>query len=499
MKAKALHSAFLIIVALLVQTHNISAQVEFWTTPLPISDSVSDNRNAIIKYLFYNDSWDNFIFWERSLDSNSTEIYSRNFYTQDEPVGVVTGGNYHFTNPQIIFTYDYSFGDTLFYLFYQSDQNGNADIFYKVYTTDGYTEPQLFAGTSAEESHFRCNDGGSMVWQEDDKIKFSQLTREWNAPFTFSDPVTIDSNNCSSPEIPPTFSYGWQNYITWLKKETDSASVWYSAWDGSWSEPILLFGSGNNESPGFAMSVCPYMDDPYNITLSWENISGNSHTIYAYRFESDFFTSEFHQENDFLPMIGNLTIPVEDFSLMGLMTFVNSDGQNDEIYISDDFYDYISPYPEDYVNLSQSPYRETNPKLFNGTCPIDVCDLILTWESYRNEHWQLFYSISEIGCYGGIADQSAIKETTMNISPNPARNECDINYTINEDASVSIQLCTLDGRQLALVDMNYLQKGTYTYHLNFDQIFPGSNYSGMFMVRLQAGGSSVSQKVIKMQ
>lgn len=497
MKAKAFKSAFLII-ALLIQTRFISAQVEFWTAPLPISDSVSDNRNAIIKYLFYNDTWDNFIFWERSLDSNSTEICSRNFYTQDEPVAVVTGGNYHYTDPRIIYTFDYN-ADTLFYIFYQSDQNGNADIFYKIYTIDGYTEPQLFAGTSAEESHFRCNDGGYMVWQEGGKINFSKLTKEWNEPFTFSDPLTIDSNNCSSPEIPPAFSYGPLNYITWLKKETDSASVWYcvSVWDGSWSEPYLLYGLGNNKSTGFAMSVCPYTD-PYNITFSWENISGDSHTIYAYRFESDYFTSEFHQENDFLPMIGNLTIPVDDFFLTGLMTFVNSDGQNDEIYVSDDFYDYISPYPEDYINLSQSPYRETNPKLFNGTCPIDVCDLILTWESYRNEHWQLFYSISQIACYGSIDDESAIKESTMNISPNPVRNEFDINYTLTEDAPVSLQLCTLEGRQILLSAQKFLQKGDYTYHLNFDQIFPGQNYSGLFMVRLQAGESSVTQKVIKM-
>jgi hypothetical protein len=87
----------------------------------------------------------------------------------------------------------------------------------------------------------------------------------------------------------------------------------------------------------------------------------------------------------------------------------------------------------------------------------------------------------------------------MNISPNPVRNECDINYTFTEDASVSLQLCILGGRQIGLVDRVSLQKGTYTYHLIFDQIFPGQNYSGLFMIRLQAGNNSITQKVVKMQ
>jgi hypothetical protein len=87
----------------------------------------------------------------------------------------------------------------------------------------------------------------------------------------------------------------------------------------------------------------------------------------------------------------------------------------------------------------------------------------------------------------------------LKVSPNPARNECDIDYTIDIDCPVSLQLCMLDGHLISLFDQKLVQKGAYSYHLDFDKVFPERDYSGIFLIRLQAGQNSVVQKVISLR
>jgi hypothetical protein len=421
------------------------------------------------------------MFWERSLDSNSTDICCTSFYNPGVPDTVVTGGGFHYTNVQIIpISLD---NDTLFYLFYESDQNGNADIFYKIYTLYGFTDPVLFAGTDSNDTHFRCNEDGMMVWQEGEKIKYARLNT-WNSPYIISDPLTIDSNNCSEPIISEDY------LISWIKKTADSSFIFYSYWNGSWTPPILVYGSQNITS----LKCSPSWRD--NV-ISWENIDGGEHTILAsiYGYGDDFM-SNFHQQTPFSPMIFIYSIPVGNFYAEGYMTFVYSQDQNDEIYVNSSEF-YISPDLEDYDNISSSPYQEANPAFFEGDYYGSYFDLIDLWESNRNGHWQLYYSKTSLLWGGGTPETDQPSNARMIISPNPVRNECNINYTLTEDCPVSLQLCTLDGRQIALVDRTFLQKGTYAYHFIFHQIFPGQNYSGLFMIRLQAGQNSVVQKIIK--
>jgi len=243
------------------------------------------------------------------------------------------------------------------------------------------------------------------------------------------------------------------------------------------------------------MLTCGLYSGMSSEVVSWENISGTGHTIYSYKFSGTFYTSDFQQQSPFLPMIGIFEIPTGDFFDFGFLTFVKSEGQNDEIFVNEDWE--ISPLLSSYYNLSESPFEETNPAFFNGGCPLDNCILINIWESKRNDHWQLYYSINDLPCFGGISDQDQSHKINLEISPNPVRNECDINYTINEDGPVSLELCTLDGKQIQLFDWEFLKKGTYTYHLDFDHILLVKNYSGLFLIRLQAGKNSVVQKMIK--
>jgi hypothetical protein len=48
-------------------------------------------------------------------------------------------------------------------------------------------------------------------------------------------------------------------------------------------------------------------------------------------------------------------------------------------------------------------------------------------------------------------------------------------------------------------DNTMQEKGGHTYHLDFSRVFPGNEYSGLYLVKVQVGSSSVSQKIIRIR
>jgi len=198
--------------------------------------------------------------------------------------------------------------DTLFYMFYESDQNGNTDIFYKVYYTLGFGEPVILAGTLEDETHFRCDVNKGMVWQEGDKIKFAQL-KYWNTPFYITDPVVIDSIGCHSPDVNEA------SIITYLKYGADTSAVYYTYKSGSaWTDPILIAIPGDNASLRFSGGTCGDDGGLGIPMLVWENILNGEHRIRAWDLYWEEFISEFTQDSPFLPDIALYMIPVDILS-----------------------------------------------------------------------------------------------------------------------------------------------------------------------------------------
>lgn len=469
----------------------VSAQYYQWSEPQPATDSVADNRNPLIMDLPLNGAYDFYIFWERSTDASSTAIYYKRFYEPDEPVALLEAPNVHYRNVQVINTY-YYYSDTLFYLFYESDQNGNFDIFYKVFTNMGFGDPVLLAESPEDDTHFRCEPNGGTVWLEGDKVRTSTLIH-LNSPFYFTDPVTIDSLGCSGPVI----SEG-NSRIAWLKSIDSNNDVYYSNHFGSgWSDPQLLYDVADNASLNFASSTCGWIGGFGDVIL-WENIFDGVHTIMAHNFWDEEFIAGFSQDGPYQPEIAFYTFPVDNFLYESFMTFVNLDTGNGDIFVSDWSLGMgISPYIEEYANISNTPDQESNPRFFNGQCVWEICDLIDIWESLRsNGNRQLYYSINgEIGCYGGTPESNLSALPELNISPNPARFACDVNYTLKKDDYITLELITMDGRQIRLIDNEFRQKESHSYHLDLDKVLPGIS-SGIILVKLAYSGGAVSERLV---
>lgn len=90
---------------------------------------------------------------------------------------------------------------------------------------------------------------------------------------------------------------------------------------------------------------------------------------------------------------------------------------------------------------------------------------------------------------------SGIKETTKNISftkifPNPTSDIINIEFNLNEESEVYIEMVDIDGRNILSKTNEKLEPGTIKKHFNVSQI-----PSGIYFVKINVNGSITTEKV----
>jgi len=354
-----------------------------WTNPVSITDSLSDNRNAVLHNVSHNWPYTFFLFWEKSFDSLSTDIYYMDFYNQNLPAPAVNEGNYHYRNPRVMQP-DNLPGDISFLLLYETDQNGNNDIYYKKFIDGQFSNAIPLAMKAADDNSLDCNNDGMIVWENDSCI----YTAYFETSGGFSPAALIDSLNCCNPVISEMTQWPDLCYIAWEKQTNGISDIYYSAWDeptAGWSAPVQLTNDGNNTAVSFANGLPSYVDENY---LFWEKEINGEHYIYGYDLiYGDNFTSEFFQTYDFSPSVSMYIVLSENFWDYGFLTFIWKDVQTD-IFAG---YGLSSTF-NSYYNLTNSTLIETNPHIFLGDVVDDDRYFVNIWETFVNGHWQLRYS-----------------------------------------------------------------------------------------------------------
>ena len=444
-------------------TNKTLSQGLYWSYPIPITDSVSDNRNP--NFTNY------FIFWEKSVDTLSTAIYMCDLYYFSNRRAVLSSPGINYKNPQFIEFYGYPMPDTLFYMIYETDENGNYDIYYKKYSSDGnFSEPIPLIKSLYNEINL-SNDNGNLTWEENNNILYSRLT----ANKTFTDPIFIDQGNCHNPVI-------YENFIAYEKIKNDSSHIYYSKYNYGigWSSPVLIFSSVSNSSLSFVS------EGGIEILL-WESFSNNIYKIYSYNFFDNTISNIGIQSNKKLNPKGifiDYVINNENFENISYLTYNKEENNNMDIFVS---YSLNS-----FQNISNNPANEIKPHFYIGNCNYSTCYLYNIWESFINDHWQLYESEAIIDI-GGINENNSNKITAkINAYPNPFINDLNIDFKINHNSKVKLSVYDFNGKLIDVICDEYKNKGNYNYKWNLNN----NKTSGVYYLILEVNDFKTIKKII---
>jgi hypothetical protein len=460
----------LILFLALIASYRLFAQGDMenmWSKPYALSDSLTDNVNCAIARIRsmnrypYVDKL--FVFWEKSADSTATEIWFGNLSSMSEPKLLLSKEHVHYQNPQIMNTWS----DTTYYLFYETDENGTVDIYYKQYLgNDQFSESMPLITTASDDQQIRTSNY-QIVWLRDGCIFSSYQT----SSHSFSVPMKIDSLDCSYPVISDN------GIIAWEKTTNDSAKILCS-FEGNnhiWNPPDTLMKYGHNThlkfSQGFNQPsvLCwqSQMGSNININLS----EFNSSSISEIEVEKINLMSDYNQSEPSIHYVLQITKASNDSPPL-IMAFV-MDSISTEIYATNGWW-------YDFINLSQNGVPDRNPQIFE----VYWGKVILVWESFVNNHWQLMASEAYyfIGAVDGNETSFPDQAELLPCYPNPFNGSTMIRYALPNPTHVRLTILDLLGREIDTLVNADQPSGTKTVAWT-----PRNLASGIYLIRIEAG------------
>lgn len=477
----------LALIALLLISKLLIGQWDNWSDAVSITDSISDNRNATIKLLNFIED-DYYIFWEKSTDALSTAIYYKNFYQADESHIFISDEGVHYKNPQLIDNYYYKRDyDSLFYVFYESDETGTNNIYYRVYNPDGFTEPQTLTTSLEEKVDLLCNSFGRIVWMEQNRIMHSKLDKY---TFTFDEPFIIDSGNCSFPSVIQADDE-WMGYdlpiVAWIKEENDSSRIMIRRYnsENGWLDAENIFTGLQCTNLSFCTGIGPLE------ILTWDYFNDTSWHILHYDLEDNqVYLSEFDQEEPFQPKFYSGIIPVKNrYVDAGICSFVYQNNDTVDIYSSPFYYGVCTQF-ECFQNVSESDNLVGNPKILSGK--VVGCNhyFINLWEEQVNDHWQLKCSTSH-ECLSNIDEEDKPTNIDIKLSPNPFTEELQITFSLNHYSDIILSIQNASGVNIEIIESGKLNAGQHIYKWNGNK-----HNSGLYFVSLQSDSKIITKKII---
>ena len=474
------------------------AAAQFFPIPIPLTDSVSDNRNPEMMLL---NGYEAFMAWEKSNSPDSTAIYGKIIHASgifDTVTFKIIGkSGVHYTNPQLMFT-EHSggpFQDTLLYSFFESEEGGDMDIQYMKYDANGFlygpfpfaTGPGNQHSLSMSDSYFFTSVG--LTWQSGDSIWFASAV--WSNPllqYVFGGHVLIDAIGVGHPVIDNTAST-----IMWEKAVNGSTKVAFSIFNDlvqAWSPPITKMKAGNNSQ----ISQVKGLWGMEGGTFVWRSDDSPLTHLHAHSFSpwSADSSDRVSGSNFQFPCASFAPIIIKSTKSVDYLFMVHqSDSMgNNEIY-------YHWPmFGSGDQNLSNNSSEDVHPKMFLlpgfGNW---IYELAVTWESFRNGHWQLWYSFVDMT--GGI-DPVPDAKFVLNALPNPFTDNLRLEYNLTDDQDVTIAVFNSTGQKLLEIPKVTGHAGTNYFSFDDATCNIANLAPGTYMIQVACKEGSRMVKGVKL-
>ncbi|NVO20048.1 MAG: hypothetical protein HXX13_10130 [Bacteroidetes bacterium] len=419
--------AFLLI--LIFNSTPAKCQFYMWNPQKALTDSAADNINPTIAFYYGSDNLEHSIlFWERSTDLTSTSIWYKclDGGNPQEPTELIASPGVHFTNPKVVvLSNSIPAADSSFMLFFESDVNGDKDLYsMKYYNNGSFTAPQLFSGLPGDDKNLTLVWGYSIfaVWENQGRI----LKSDWDyMQNSFSAPEIMSTEGSHDPT-------GSEMNIYWIKDTLSGSKVVYLKREyisGNWiyTGPYDLENEGTNSNLEACKGFFMFGSQDYTV---WQNTQSLSPTQIRFAFNN----SPIHEVLDLGSPNFNYSSPdVMDFPMIikmpTFLAFVTDSLGNDEVMVNSGY----SFGLDNPTNLSNYEGPDRNPQFF-GTVSAYIFQANLLWESLRDGHWTIFYSHYDMT----IGLQNDLSGKSLEISPNPSSEVSHISLPANSRGSLNI-------------------------------------------------------------
>lgn len=452
------------------------SQSAVWTDPVAVTDSLTNNVNINLPDMFGSNS-DTAIYsvWEKTIDTHTTAIYGRNLITMGEPFVILSQPNVQFRHPVIR---NWISGDTVLLVLYETNMNGNWDIYYSKYLKNGTVSPPVPVCNSAEnEMNFKFHDSFGIVWEQNGAIMFKNFVIGG-----FPSPVitvTIDQGNCHNPVL----SY---NYCAWQKvvgTDTTIMQAQYNYSGSSWYSPLLV-AQGINKN----LSVGPG-DDSY---LTWQAKEGGKWVSKAVDLFDGlpYTTANFPGSNNIYPtFLNTLIITKQGITFLpSYFSFASDVTGNYEIYVNQVYWD------TNYFNISNHQTFNIHPNFFSSmTYMYGYQTVFLCWESFRNNHWQIWMSHVDIAM--GLNDQSSSGLAGLENFPNPFSQSTTITYELASESYSSIIITNMMGERIRILKEG--REGQGKHSLTWDGKDSNGNHvaPGIYLCLMKVNDRFMQRKI----
>jgi len=481
------------ILLLLIFTYGGQAQGFWeWSDPEPLTDSLTDNRNAFLFNAYAGGEYTLCMLWEKAYDSLSTEIWWNFWGDGIPPERIMTSiPDVHFTHPKAV-TYPYSpNGDSTFYIFYETDQVGNNDIYYMIYRSDGsLTLPEPLANSAQDESQLTVfrryfSDAypiemGPMVWIRGHALWGCSLIDDGGQYFT--EEVLIDSAVCANPSYGEPMFTGDGAGVLYERTDTSGTYLYKVNYlgDGEWGSPELYYDSLESRNP---TRTAHYGDACWSVLddTVWK-VAKEDHYFWG----DTLIIDSLYKQTPFDPAVLGQVVGVEDWSGFYWIAVTYPADSIDEIFMTD-----MGPY-EGFENFTSSGTMNRNPKFFNGEdhwltgCWFDY----LVWESYRNGHWQIWAS-KTVQC-AGSTDENEDSENLVKTYPNPFTYETTLLFTLDARSDVRIEAYDMKGRLVEVITEQSYDQGKHQLRWNAAGL-----PEGVYVIRMTIENEVYTSRIIK--
>lgn len=468
------------IVYLFISGSVYSQYFDQWTDHVPLTDSLSNNTNPSLVRMEDPFPMKLMMVWEKSVDSLSTSVYIDNILDTISEQLIISDSGIHYTKPQIMYGSWYPY-DTLFYVLYETNQNGNQDIYIMAYLAEGiWGSPAPFANSLEDETQLSV--GFNAFWDKNKDNYLSSVAWICNGRlnlrnfmigaqgYYFGEDILIDSNFCSDPSI------NNQNELIYTKSDSAGSRILKSIWSypGTWGEPQLVYEETNARNPTTALHL---------FTPCW---SANQDSSWTIMLESNVNTYNISSEQPLNPAaVGMISADGSPQSYISICYPV--DGY-DEILMTPD------PHSLEFENFSNSGTMNQNPQFFKGESESFLYHWwdYIVWESYRNNHWQIWSSKNFNG-YSNVYELDNI-EMMLSAHPNPFTHETTIEFTLDSRSDVIIEVYDSKGTKAGSIANRSYDQGEHQLRWNGEGL-----PAGVFIIKMVVKNTIYTSKLIKNQ